>query len=280
MNAALPPLIELSGVACGYDRHAVLADIEFSMDKGELVCLLGPNGVGKTTLFKTILRLLPPLAGIIKIGGENAAGWSARRFARMIGYVPQVHTLPFSFSVLDVVVMGRVAHLGTFAAPSRKDRSHAEMALEALSIGHLRDRIYTEISGGERQLVLVARALTQEPDLLVLDEPTSNLDYGNQVAVLGHIRRLASEYGIGVIMTTHDPNQALDYATAVVAIDRNRMLHVGKPAEIVSEAYLNETYGVRARIMRMKMDGETRRFCLPLQRGAVAAPFKDTQSCA
>ena len=259
------PLIELKGVACGYGRKPVLSGIDFAMRKGELVALLGPNGVGKTTLFKTILRLLPPMAGTIYVQGEDVALWSARRFAKVVGYVPQVHTPPFPFSVMDVVVMGRIAHLGAFASPSRDDKAIAKHALEELSIGHLQNRVYTELSGGERQLVLVARALTQNPELLVLDEPTSNLDYGNQISVLEHVGRLAAKRGIGVIMTTHDPNQALRCASSVVAITRGGAVCVGSPAAQVTETYLFDTYKVRARVVALTIENATHSLCIPLR---------------
>jgi iron complex transport system ATP-binding protein len=259
------PLLELENVSCGYAAKAVISKVGFSVEEGDIVCLLGPNGVGKTTLFKTILRLLPKLAGTIRINGSDIASWHAKRFACAMGYVPQVHTPPFPFSVIDVVVMGRVAHLDAFASPSPRDFEIAKKALHELAIEHLQKRVYTELSGGERQLVLIARALAQEPMILVLDEPTSNLDYGNQVAVLEHINSLAKERHIGIIMTTHDPNQALSYASTVVAIDRNRLLHIGSPDKIVCERYLRDTYHMQANVMQIAIDDKIYRYCLPLR---------------
>ncbi len=266
MKADVAPLLELRDLSCGYSRDAVLSGIDFAMRKGELVALLGPNGAGKTTLFKTILRLQPALAGRIRIHGEDVSSWPVRRFAKAVGYVPQVHTPPFPFSVIDVVAMGRACHLGPFAEPSSADRDKSERALDILSVGHLRDRVYTELSGGERQLVLVARALTQEPDLLVLDEPTYNLDFGNQLAVLDHIQRLVAQEGLGVIMTTHDPNQALGYATTVLALDRRGALRAGTPRALITEDYIRETYNTAVRILRTEQDGQHRHYCLPVRR--------------
>lgn len=261
-------VMHLDGLACGYGGRVVLSDIHLSVRKGEFLCLLGPNGIGKTTLFKTILRLLPPKAGTIRIHGEDIACWPASRFAAKVGYVPQAHTPPFPFSVLDVVSMGRAAHLGPFATPSARDMDIAQAALDSLSIGHLAQRAYTRISGGERQLALIARALTQQPDVLVMDEPTSNLDYGNQIGVLEHVRALADRSGIAVIMTSHDPNHALCYASRVAAMGRDGAFIVGSPQAVVTEEYLFATYGVRTRLVRVG-DGV---LCLPLGREA--------QSCA
>lgn len=263
MSAA--PLLELDGLACGHGGRTVLRDIRLSVGEGEFWSLLGPNGVGKTSLFKTILRLLPPLAGRVSLRGEDVAGWPAARFAAAVGYVPQAHSPAFAFTVLEVVSMGRAVHLGPFAAPGARDFALAEAALDALSAGHLARRPYTEISGGERQLVLIARALAQDPALLVMDEPTSNLDFGNQIRVLDRVRELARRRGIAVLMTSHDPNHALCYATGVAAIGADGRLAAGPPGEIVTEGYLRETYGVRVRLVEaLQPDGGTGRLCLPL----------------
>lgn len=267
------PILELEHLVCGHGTRVVLADIDLAVNAGEFVCLLGPNGVGKTTLFKTILRLIAPLAGRTRIHGEDVALWPARRFAAHVGYVPQAHTPPFPFSVLDVVAMGRAAHLGAFASPSTADMDLAAQALDGLGIGHLADQPYTRISGGERQLALIARALTQAPSLLVMDEPTSNLDFGNQVAVLDHVAALTRRGGIAVIMTTHDPNHALAHASRVAAIDRHGGLSFGPPEQVVTEEYLRRTYGVRTRMVPApRADGRAGFLCLPLGRDGAASP--------
>jgi len=261
--------LQLDGVACGYGSRTVLDSVSLAIESGELFCLLGPNGVGKTTLFKTLLRLLPLQAGTIRVHGEDVAGWTAARFARSVGYVPQAHTPPFPFSSRDVVSMGRAAHLGPFAAPSKHDRAIAERSLAALSIGHLADRPYTEISGGERQLVLIARALAQEAQLLVMDEPTSSLDFGNQIRVLDHVRELTRRSGITVVMTCHDPNHALRYATRVGAIGGKGRFTIGAPERAITERFLFETYRVRTRIVQVEAPGATQSICMPLNEPAL-----------
>ncbi|TCJ18702.1 ABC transporter ATP-binding protein [Parasulfuritortus cantonensis] len=257
-------MLELDRLGCGYRGRSVLRDISFELVAGELLCLLGPNGVGKTTLFKTILGLLPAQGGSIRLAGEPIVRWSRRRFARHVGYVPQAHTPPFPFRVRDVVAMGRCAHLGSFAAPGAHDRALAEAALDSLGIAGLAGADYTRISGGERQLVLIARALAQQPHILVMDEPTANLDYGNQLKVMAHVRDIAARGGMGVILTTHHPDHALLYGSRALVLDRAKRYAVGTPAEVITEAYLQDTYGVSTEIHDItRRNGLQSRLCVP-----------------
>ena len=241
-------IFAVDNVSCGYGSRRVLEDISVTVESGEILCLLGPNGVGKTTLFKTMLGFLPLMDGTITVDGESIAHWSQRRKARVMGYVPQVHTPPFPFSVIDVVIMGRTAHLSMTAAPGKEDTVKAEEALERLGISYLADRIYTEISGGERQMVLIARALAQEPRILIMDEPTANLDFGNQVRVLSQVYRLA-EAGMAIIMTSHFPDHAFLCSSKVGLLERDRFT-VGPADEVVTEETLRRTYGVDVHIVR------------------------------
>lgn len=161
--------LEVERANCGYGSKSVVDDVSFALDAGEVVCLLGANGSGKTTLFKAILGLLRLNGGRILVDGADTALWSQRRLARTLAYVPQAHTPPFPFAVRDVVLMARTAHLGVFGSPSRRDAVIAEDALETLVVSDLANARYTEISGGERQLVLIARALAQQSDFLVME---------------------------------------------------------------------------------------------------------------
>src|SRR5262245_3807133 len=181
---AAQAMLDVRELAFGYPGKLVGDSVSFALAHGEVLCLLGPNGSGKTTLFKTILRLLAPRGGRVAVDGEPIDRWSRARLARVFGYVPQAQLGVFPFTVHDVALMGRTAHIGTFSAPSRRDRDVADEMLAVLGIGHLGDRPYTAVSGGERQLALIARALAQEPAILVMDEPTASLDFGNQVRVL------------------------------------------------------------------------------------------------
>lgn len=230
----------------GYPGRVIGAGVSLAVAPGEALALLGPNGGGKTTLLKTMLGLLPAHAGQVQLDGEALAALPIVVRARRIGYVPQAHAGAFAFSVRDVVLMGRTAHQGLFASPSAADRLQVEAKLAELGITHLADKAYTMISGGERQLVLIARALAQEPGYVVLDEPTASLDFGNQGKVMHQIRALTAQ-GLGVLFTTHDPNQALRFADRVALLGEGRLLAAGRPADVLDVARLETLYGAGVR---------------------------------
>jgi iron complex transport system ATP-binding protein len=256
--------MEIANLCCGYGGRLVIEDLSLTISSGEVLCLLGPNGVGKTTLFKSMLGFLPVASGSIFINGQDIKGWKRSKLAKYVGYVPQGHVPSFPFSVLDVVVLGRIAHLGIVSSPSKKDASIAEHNLDRLGIAHLRDRTYTEISGGERQLVMIARALTQESQILVLDEPTSSLDFGNQTTVLAQSLRLAQE-GYAVVMTTHAPDHAFLCSSKVVLLLQASKFIVGTPHEVVTEANLREAYGIDVNVLSgPDKYGNEARSCVPV----------------
>ena len=258
--------ILLEGVFCGYGKNTVLQNIGIAVSSGEILCLLGPNGIGKTTLFKTMLGFLPALGGTISIDGKSLGALTQQETARYIGYVPQSHSPPFAFQVLDVILMGRTAHLGVFGQPEKKDREIVEQIIETLGIGALRDRLYTELSGGERQMVLIARALAQEPAFILMDEPTSNLDFGNQALVLEQILKL-KDRGIGVIMTTHYPEQVLLLNTRVTLIKKDKTVHTGTAKEVLTGENLRETYGIPVVVMEVAYQNRSLPFCQPILAG-------------
>ncbi len=255
--------LELKDVTCGYGNKPVVHQVSLPVDAGEVLYLLGPNGSGKTTLFKTILGLLKLQSGDILVGGENIRNLSRTQIAKVMGYIPQAHNPPFPYQVLDVVLMGRTAHLGPFASPSDKDMQIAEEAIDTLNISHLRDKIYTQISGGERQLVLIARALAQQPQVLIMDEPTSNLDFGNQMMVLKQVRQLAG-LGLAVIMSSHFPGHALLNATKVLLLNKGKTFGPGRPEETVTEESLKELFGVDAKIITTGLNGGESKVIVPL----------------
>ncbi|KUO78231.1 MAG: iron ABC transporter ATP-binding protein [Desulfosporosinus sp. BRH_c37] len=255
-------ILEVKAASFGYAKRTVLRNISFKVATGEFLCLLGPNGVGKTTLFKSILGFLDVRAGEVTLDGQNIKKWSKPRLAKAIGYVPQAHTPPFPYTVLDVILMGRMAHLGLFSSPSREDVKIAEESLEKLSISFLKNMTYTEISGGERQMVLIARAITQKPQLLILDEPTSNLDYGNQVRVLLQIRKL-SDQGISILMTSHFPNHAFLCCPKVVLLNKNGF-EVGTTDDLITESNMKDTYGINVKIAKIDDHGVDIKSCVPL----------------
>ena len=242
--AALPDvLLRASSLACGYDGRAVVCDVSFLVRGGETLSILGPNGVGKTTLFKTLLGFLPPIAGAIELAGQDVASWSRRQFAQAVAYIPQQHVPTFPFSVSEFVLMGRTPSLGTLSVPGAHDERVAAEALARLGIEHLAGRDYTSLSGGERQMVLVARALAQQPKLLVMDEPCASLDLGNQVRLLRQVLDLAAD-GLAVVMTTHDPNHAFMLDGAVLCMGRDGSMSFGETASMLDERLLADLYGV------------------------------------
>ena len=256
-------------LAIGYPGRAVGQDLDIELRQGEIVCLLGPNGCGKSTLFKPLLGLLPRRAGAIEIGGEPLERLARQEVARRIAYVPQAHQGVFAFTARDYVLMGRTAHLGSFAAPGRADIEKADAALALLGIAELADRAFPELSGGQRQLVLFARALAQESPLVVLDEPTASLDFGNQVRVLREVRRL-TDRGVGVLLATHAPDQALALADRVLLMRDGRFVGTGGPEEVLTGPRLSEVYGVAVRVGPMAGTGQL--VCAPDMAGEDRQP--------
>lgn len=252
--------LRADNISCGYGKKCILKDISFEIKPGEVCCLLGPNGVGKTTLFKTMLGFLPRLGGHFYLGDKDIDECSRRDIARTIAYVPQAHVPAFPFTVEDVVTMGRTAWFKNTRTPGKEDIRIAAEILESLSIGHLRERIYTQLSGGERQMVLVARALAQQPGFLVMDEPASNLDFGNQMRVLKQVMDLKSR-GIGIIMASHHPDHAFMCDADVLLISADRTFSSGHCDEMLTEETLSKAYSIPVRILTECRDGVTVRSC-------------------
>lgn len=242
-------VITLESLDVGYGGRAVVHNIDFSFRREKIICLLGANGCGKTTLLKTILGTLPALKGNIALSGKSLAQWTRTTLARFIGYVPQAHSGVFPFSVEEVVLMGRTARMNWYATPRAYDRKMAHACLQILGIAHLCQRNYMQLSGGERQLVLLARALAQEPQFLVMDEPTASLDFGNQIRVLAQIRNLKGK-GMTILMTTHQPEHAYRVADEIMLIHGGKVMGAGLPGDMLTVEKLSVTYGVSDTAMR------------------------------
>jgi iron complex transport system ATP-binding protein len=255
--------LEVREAVCGYGKRIVAKNISFTAGSGEVISILGANGVGKTTLFKTVLGHLALLGGRILLRGGDISVLSRRERARLIGYVPQSHTPPFPYKAMDVVIMGRTAHISLFSAPSASDREIAEAALETVGASHLADRVYTEISGGERQLVLIARALAQQPEILIMDEPTANLDFGNQVKMMMLINGLA-ESGLTVIMTTHIPDHVFMCSSKVALIKNEDEFLTGSAGQIITRDALREIYGIEVSVETVSVEGRDATVCVPI----------------
>jgi iron complex transport system ATP-binding protein len=234
-------ILEARDLTIGYGRRIVGQGLNLDVAEGQVVALLGPNGSGKTTLLKTLLGLLPPLDGEVVVQGRPLGTMPIRERARWIAYVPQVHAGTFAFTVEDVVLMGRSAHRSVFTGPSIRDRDVAHAAMARLGIGHLAGRPYTMISGGERQLALIARALAQEPRIVILDEPTASLDFGNQGKVMREIRALAGA-GHGILFTTHDPNHALRAADRAYLLREGERIAEGPVGAVLTRERLEDLY--------------------------------------
>jgi iron complex transport system ATP-binding protein len=255
-------VLEAADVSCGYGPLEVVTKVSFTVSTGEVLCLLGANGAGKTTLFKAILGFLPLRGGSVLLEGRELGAWGRRELARTVAYVPQAHGAPFPFSVAEVVLMGRTPHLGMGGSPRPADVAIAGESLERLGIDHLARRPFTELSGGEAQMVLIARALTQQPTLLMMDEPTSSLDLANQGRVLRQVRRLAAS-GLAIMMISHTPDHAFAVATTAALLRPDQSLLVGPPRDVLTAASLHAAYGQEVLIVSGRgPDGAAVRSCV------------------
>jgi iron complex transport system ATP-binding protein len=255
--------LEIKNITVGYGKKTVLSGINLEVNTGEIVCLLGPNGAGKTTLFKAILGFFKPSSGAVFLDGIDVSRWKRREFARCIAYVPQAHSTPFPFTVKEVVLFGRTAHLGVFDSPGCKDHHIADECLDLLNITHLKHQLFTQLSGGERQMVIIARALAQQPHFLVMDEPTSNLDFGNQVKVLNQINDFKNN-SLGILMATHSPDHAFMCGSKVAIVDNGRLTRFGDPETTITPKNLKDVYGVDVLVFDTPgAPGSTRKVCVP-----------------
>lgn len=238
---------EGSGRFEGSPGPLVLSGVNLTYESPGVLCILGTNGTGKSTLLRTLIGELRPSRGVVELDGRPVGSYRPVELARRFAYLPQVHAPSFSYAVIDVVLMGRTSRIGYLASPGASDVAFAYEQLAYLGIEHLAERPYTEISGGERQLVMIASALAQEPEALLLDEPTAHLDFGNQYRFLELVERLRDR-GIGVLMTTHYPDHALllDCPTAVLAAGRIQV--VGPAREVVTDEVMSRVYGIEVTV--------------------------------
>ena len=240
--------IKLNNVTCGYHSIDVLCDINLVFKTGEFWCILGANGIGKTTLFKSLLGFIELKSGEILIYKQNAKRLSTKEIANYISYVPQAKSYSLQYSVLDIVLMGRANHIRKFSPPTEKDYAIAREMLEKLGIGNLSNSMYSEISGGEQQIVLIARALAQEAKFIIMDEPASNLDFENQKKILDVMKALASK-DAGIIMSSHSPDHAFYCNADVVLIKKDKSVVQGKANDVITSDNLKGGYGVDVEIM-------------------------------
>jgi len=253
--------LELRDLSFSYRDRSALRGISLTVRGGELVCLLGPNGAGKSTLFRCALSLLRSYQGSVLIGGTESRHLAADELSRRIAYIPQAHQGAFDYTALEIVLMGAAGGRSLFALPRRADEERARSRLADLGIAHLADRSYERISGGERQLVLIARSLAQEAPILVMDEPTANLDYGNQVLVMERVAELARR-GYAVLLSTHNPEHAFLWATRAAVLVGGELIGDGPPSQLLTEPMLERIYGVKVGLFPLE-GGMGYRACVP-----------------
>jgi iron complex transport system ATP-binding protein len=254
-------LFEVKNIAFSYDGEEIFSNISFSIGKGDVLCILGPNGTGKTTLIKCLNGLHEIDSGEILINGKNIKKLSFKEISKHIGYIPQSHVPSFPFKVLDVVLMGRAPYLNLTDSPKKEDVDIALKSLRTLGIEYLKDKEYTNLSGGERQLVFLARILCQQPDILILDEPTSHLDFGNQIKLLEIIDNL-SKSGLSIIMSSHFPDHAFLSSNKVAIMKNKRFIDFGTPDDVVTESNLKKAYSIDVKLIELD---DKRKVCVPLK---------------
>jgi iron complex transport system ATP-binding protein len=256
MSAAQPVRLEVKDLSFRYaGRELLLGGVSFTVCGGETLCLLGPNGSGKTTLLRCLLNITRMESGSIQIDGRETDGMPRRALAQHIAWVPQSATVMFPFTVFEIVLMGRTSHASAFSSPSRGDRRRAMDALNQLGIGRLRDRPLNQISGGERQLTLIARALCQDARILIMDEPAASLDYGNQIRVLQIVNSLRQS-GYAIVMSAHNPDHAFLSATHAAVLSGGRIVAIGDPHSVVTSERLSELYSARIRVVTAPLPGD------------------------
>jgi iron complex transport system ATP-binding protein len=258
-------IVEVKNAAFGYDtNNHIFEDASFSVQKGEIISILGPNGCGKTTMLKCIDGLYQLSKGDICIGGKSLDMLQRSDIGKTIGYVAQKQDLTFPFTVLEMVVMGRAPHLGVFDSPSDEDFDIAKRIIEDLGLSHLAERPFPNLSGGQAQLVLIARALCAEPEVLLLDEPTSHLDFKNQRVILKVLDRLCNEKGIAVIMATHFPDHALAISSKAILMGFGKTTRIGDTASIITENNLRDMFEIDVRILSFEASKNHGKTVVPL----------------
>jgi iron complex transport system ATP-binding protein len=271
--------LEVNRASFSYKTNCpVFKDISFTVNPGEIFCLLGPNGAGKSTLLNCIGSLYDLESGSITLDGKDISCMNRMEIARRIGYIPQFHNPIFPYLVFDFVLMGRTPYIGAFSSPKAKDMEITQKAIEAVGITHMSKKNYNEISGGERQLVMFAKVLAQEPDIILLDEPTSHLDFGNQLKVLSLIESLAKS-GFSIIMTSHFPDHAFLISSKVGLMKDKSFVAVGSAEDVLTEENMRRAFNIDAKIVYI--EEAKRKVCIPLKNLGSNSPlgFSKLQNC-
>jgi len=245
-------------------KQKILNHINFEAEKGDVISILGPNGVGKTTLLKCMMGLLKWHQGNSSVNGVNISEIPSRQLWQKIAYVPQAKTSAFSYTTEEMILMGRSAHINIINQPKKEDYNKVEMAMKTVGIGYLKGKMCSKISGGELQMVLIARALTTEPEMLILDEPESNLDFKNQLIILEIVKELAKTKGISSIFNTHYPAHALKISNKTLILDKSGTCNFGNTKEVINHENMQKSFSVNVHIGKIEIDREYHDVVIPL----------------
>ena len=256
--------LKVTGGCFGFGDRRLFDDISFEVGEREVLTILGPNGAGKTTLLKCTMGFYDWDSGVAELNGRDIRSYSPRELTKHLSYVPQMKDAAFDFTVEEMVMMGRAGHIRIYESPGDRDRELVRTYLERLGIDHLADRHYNTLSGGEMQLVMIARALVSEPEILVLDEPESNLDYSNQLRILDLIEELSRE--MTCVINTHYPEHALRISDKTLMLDGRGGYIYGNTEDVITEENLMDVFRVHARIGSFEHEGEIHKFIVPLGR--------------
>lgn len=247
-------ILKVKNVSFSYDSIEALKGISFEAEEGKILGIIGPNGSGKTTLLKCINKVLKPREGIVFLDDINLATLNQKEIAQKIGVVPQFSSR-FPFTVFDTVLMGRFPYLKRFSREKKEDFDIVEECLNLCGISHLAERLITEISGGEYQKVIIARALAQKPEVLLLDEPTLHLDINYQIEILELLKSLAKKKNLIVIMVSHDLNLAARFSDKILILKEGKIFKAGLPDEVLTPSVLKEVYGIEVEVLKDKITG-------------------------
>ncbi|WP_455090131.1 ABC transporter ATP-binding protein [Peptoanaerobacter stomatis] len=260
-------ILTVENIKFSYEQDKqVLKGISFNVNSGEVVCILGANGCGKTTLLSILSGQRLPDEGKVLIDGNDISHMKPEELAKNVAIVFQEHHAPFPYRVIEVVRMGRAPHIGFLGVLSKQDKEIADEALKRVGLFHLRDKPYTKISGGERQLTLIARAIAQGTKVIFMDEPSSHLDFHNQILVSDTVKKMSEETNIAVIMTTHMPYQAWLYETKAALMSKGHMIKYGRSSEVMTDESLSEIYHMNIRVIKSYQDDLKKEFitCMPI----------------
>jgi len=240
--------VKIVDLTAGYGKHPVLHGINLQVNKGKICALLGHNGSGKTTLLRCINTVIKPLAGKVVVMNKEVAKLSRMEIARMISFVPQSSHTAFSFSCLEMILMGGVSRMKLWAAPNHQDRQKAWKICKEIGIEGLAETSFNQLSGGQKQLIMLARALYQDAPVMLLDEPNSHLDFCNQHKIMNLIQQIVKQRGVTALITLHDPNLAFNYCDEVIMLKQGRVVVTGPTKLILNDVNLQATFGDNIRI--------------------------------